>query len=60
MYVCIYSERVKILIIELEAQGSVEGGGGSGSWEHARLRCLCYHLVQVMQDKDEHVPTACS
>ena len=51
---------MKILIIELEAQGSVEGGGGSGSWEHARLRCLCYHLVQVMQDKDEHVPTACS
>ena len=37
------------------------GSGGGNDMGFERIRgfgCLCYHLVQVMHDKDEHVPAS--
>ena len=35
------------------------GGGNGRALERIQdFGCLCYHLVQVMHDKDEHVPAS--
>ena len=61
MYVCMYLQRMcedETRDLEKEEMSEVVQAMVRVWRKYKALVVLCYHLVQVMHDKDEHVPAS--